>query len=38
MSIHFSTFAIEKEMIDILKQRNFRKVGREQITNTQSIN
>lgn len=30
MSIHFSTFAIEKEMIDILKQRHFRKAGREQ--------
>lgn len=29
MSIHFSTFAIEKEMIERLKQRHFRKVGRE---------
>lgn len=38
MSIHFSTFAIEKDMIDRLKQRHFRKVGREQITNTQSTN
>lgn len=38
MSIHFSTFAIEKEMIDRLKQRHFRKAGREQITNTQSTN
>ena len=28
-SILFSIFAIEKEMIDILKQRHFRKVGRE---------